>query len=484
MGKTDIKRINKGRKKKIKTKKIIITLVLFIFCVLLGNINSYAAKGSFSLSTSSVSLKKGKSTTISINAKNCEGAFKVTSSNSNIIVLEFDKDGDDKNEQYGSLTLWNNETITIKAVGSGTAKIKVTASDVTSTDGVTPVTGTKTVTVKVPSSSSSSSSSSDKKDSSSSNKKTSSSSSSSSTSSTSSSSKEEKASSDATLKNFGITPSEYDFSGFRRMTTSYSVTVPSDVEEISIYAYPNDSKATVTGTGAKKLTDTENTFSVKVTAEDKKTTKTYTLTVKKQEEEKEDEDEVFEALTNIEITGIELDPMFDKTIFEYNISVPSGTKSLDITTEKANENIEVEIIGNEDLQEGENVITILARAPEKDQTATYQLIATVGNQDMALSIEDTQITTEDNENNNGLLDKKVLIAGIIVVLLIVIIITVVIYKKRSGKKNNFDVDEDINNDNEDRIDLSDHESMFDRINESTEQNKSNRRKRKGNHFKD
>ena len=461
----------------MKTKKIIITLVLFIFCVLLGNINSYAAKGSFSLSTSSVSLKKGKSTTISINASNCEGAFTVTSSNSNVVQIT------------GNTMVWNNETITIKAVGSGTAKIRVTASDVTSTDGVTPVTGTKTVTVKVTSSSSSSSSSSNKNNSSSSSKdKTSSTSSSkkdsSSSSSSSSSSEEEKASSDATLKNFGITPSEYDFSGFRRMTTSYSVTVPSDVEEISIYAYPNDSKATVTGTGAKKLTDTENTFSVKVTAEDKKTTKTYTLTVKKQEEEKEDEDEVFEALTNIEITGIELDPMFDKTIFEYNISVPSGTKSLDITTEKANENIEVEIIGNEDLQEGENVITILARAPEKDQTATYQLIATVGNQDMALSIEDTQITTEDNENNNGLLDKKVLIAGIIVVLLIVIIITVVIYKKRSGKKNNFDVDEDINNDNEDRIDLSDHESMFDRINESTEQNKSNRRKRKGNHFKD
>ena len=456
----------------MKTKKIIITLVLFIFCVLLGNINSYAAKGSFSLSTSSVSLKKGKSTTISINASNCEGAFTVTSSNSNVVQIT------------GNTMVWNNETITIKAVGSGTAKIRVTASDVTSTDGVTPVTGTKTVTVKVTSSSSSSSSSSNKNNSSSSSKdKTSSTSSSkkdsSSSSSSSSSSEEEKASSDATLKNFGITPSEYDFSGFRRMTTSYSVTVPSDVEEISIYAYPNDSKATVTGTGAKKLTDTENTFSVKVTAEDKKTTKTYTLTVKK-EDETEEEEEVFEALNNIEITGLELDPMFDKTIFEYNVSVPSGTKSLDITTEKANENIEVEIIGNEDLKEGENIITILARDVEKDQTATYQLIATVEKSDESLTVEGTP--SEVTNNKNKFLDNKIIIAGGIGIVLIVLILTLIIYKKISSRKNKIDFNN--SEDDEEKINLSDHESMFNRINENSEINNNTRKKKKGNHFKD
>ena len=456
----------------MKTKKIIITLVLFIFCVLLGNINSYAAKGSFSLSTSSVSLKKGKSTTISINASNCEGAFTVTSSNSNVVQIT------------GNTMVWNNETITIKAVGSGTAKIRVTASDVTSTDGVTPVTGTKTVTVKVTSSSSSSSSSSNKNNSSSSSKdKTSSTSSSkkdsSSSSSSSSSSEEEKASSDATLKNFGITPSEYDFSGFRRMTTSYSVTVPSDVEEISIYAYANDSKATVTGTGAKKLTDTENKFTVKVTAEDKKTTKTYTLTVKK-EDETEEEEEVFEALNNIEITGLELDPMFDKTIFEYNVSVPSGTKSLDITTEKANENIEVEIIGNEDLKEGENIITILARDVEKDQTATYQLIATVEKSDESLTVEGTP--SEVTNNKNKFLDNKIIIAGGIGIVLIVLILTLIIYKKISSRKNKIDFNN--SEDDEEKINLSDHESMFNRINENSEINNNTRKKKKGNHFKD
>ena len=81
------------------------------------------------------------------------------------------------------------------------------------------------------------------------------------------------ASTDATLKNLGIKP--HDFSGFRKATTSYSVTVPNDTEKITIYAQATDSKASVTGTGSKTLKVGKNTFSVKVTAEDKKTTKTY-----------------------------------------------------------------------------------------------------------------------------------------------------------------------------------------------------------------
>ena len=53
-------------------------------------------------------------------------------------------------------------------------------------------------------------------------------------SSSSTSKKENKVSSDATLRNLGITPN--DFSGFRKAKTSYNVTVPNSTEKINIYA--------------------------------------------------------------------------------------------------------------------------------------------------------------------------------------------------------------------------------------------------------
>ena len=52
-----------------------------------------------------------------------------------------------------------------------------------------------------------------------------------------------KVSNDATLKNLGITPKQYDFSGFKKNTTSYSVSVANEAEKISIYATPTNSKA-------------------------------------------------------------------------------------------------------------------------------------------------------------------------------------------------------------------------------------------------
>ena len=94
----------------------------------------------------------------------------------------------------------------------------------------------------------------------------------------------------ATLKNLGITPKQYDFSAFKPGTTSYSVKVPNDVESVKIYATATSAKAKISGVGTKKLKEGVNTFNVKVTAEDEKTTKTYTLTINRSKEKEEDKD--------------------------------------------------------------------------------------------------------------------------------------------------------------------------------------------------
>ena len=72
-------------------------------------------------------------------------------------------------------------------------------------------------------------------------------------------------SSDATLSDLGIKPN--DFKGFKSGTTSYKTTVPEDVAEVEVYAKTTSSKATVTGTGKKKLEKGTNKVEVKETAE-------------------------------------------------------------------------------------------------------------------------------------------------------------------------------------------------------------------------
>ena len=71
-------------------------------------------------------------------------------------------------------------------------------------------------------------------------------------------------SSDATLSNLGVSPSKYDFKGFKKSTTGangeYKVTVPNDVTKLSIYASPTSSKAKYWVTGNRGFKVGTNKF--------------------------------------------------------------------------------------------------------------------------------------------------------------------------------------------------------------------------------
>ena len=536
----------------MKLKKSIITLlILFVSIFIIGNVECYAVTGSFSLNKSSVSLKKGKSTTVTLTVKNCEGTFTATSSDTSIATVSIsdnDSDGD------GWIT--STAGIKIKAKKAGTATITISTSDVSDTSE-NEVTGSKTIKVTVTDSTSGSSNSSDKDN----DKET------------------NKLSTDATLKNLGITPAKYDFSGFKKATTSYSVTVPNEAEKITIYADADHSKATVTGTGLKKLEIGENTFKVKVTAEDKKTTKTYTLkitrkkeaeistdatlknlgitpaeydfsgfrkmttsysvkvpyeaekikiyadstsdkatiegigsktldvglntfTVKvtaedkkttktytlkitreeeKEEEPIEDEEPIEQenenisvvGLTNLQIEGLELTPEFSNDVYEYKVIVPSDKKVLDIKTERSSDDIIIDIVGNTNLQKGENVITLLVYNSKKDETTTYQIIANLED-----NIDLTDVNNSISSAKRAELAKKSIIIGAIIIIAMLIIVFIVKRNKILSRNEFLE-----NNDKHDRIDLSNDESMFERINENTEVVKKRTKKSKGKRFK-
>ena len=256
--------------------------------------------------------------------------------------------------------------------------------------------------------------------------------------------------SDATLKSLGIKPEEYDFSGFQKDKTEYSVEVPEDVEEIEVYAEATNSKAQVSGTGKVQLKKGENKLIVQVTAEDG-TTRTYTIEVTRGGTEAtatNNEDDGF-GLSSLEVNGLTLTPSFKTGTYEYTIELSEDLSSLDIEAIATDEDATIEIIGNENLQQGENTITILVRNEETDETATYQIIV------------NKNITAEEKMSwlkPSTWGREEIIKVAIIAVLVILIIIAIILKIKLAKEKNN---DKDIDLPGGDELDkaLAEHQEL-------------------------
>ncbi len=265
-----------------------------------------------------------------------------------------------------------------------------------------------------------------------------------------------KKSSEATLSNLGIRPN--DFTGFTRNKYEYDVEVPNDVAEVEVYATPRDSKAKVTGTGKVKLDVGENKLNVAVTAEDG-TTKTYTINVTRAASEEENTDntenpeetpaieqpeEKTLALQTLSIKNVNLSPKFDPEKYEYTVGITEDLSSLDIEAKANEENATVEIIGNENLQQGENTITILVSNSETDESATYQI--TVNKNVKEEVVASTQFGT------------KQIILIVAVLVLIAIIVGAIIYKIRLSRN---DEDDEIEFPGADELDkaLAEHQEL-------------------------
>lgn len=268
-------------------------------------------------------------------------------------------------------------------------------------------------------------------------------------------------SNNANLGNLGIKPN--DFSGFRAAKTSYDVTVPNNVSSINVYANKGHSGQTISGTGTKTLNVGTNTFNVLVTAEDGTTKKIYTINIRRKAKDEttnteEPEDttdntengeeqpkEVF-GLSELGITGFDLDPEFKTDIFEYKLQLKEDKDKLDIITVATEANSNITITGNENLKNGENIITILITNETGDKTATYQITV---NKD--IETKDNTIA-EEQERIQQEKQKKIIIlsaSAAFVVIVGVIAIIVIIKKSKASTvqipySNLYDEDEEEN----------------------------------------
>lgn len=160
----------------------------------------------------------------------------------------------------------------------------------------------------------------------------------------------------------GLTPE------FKKDVTDYTIKVPNSIEKLDIIAEAEDSKSKVEISGNDKLVEGDNIVKILVTAEDG-TTRTYIITATR---EKTVQSSL--RLSALTIEGINIEPAFSPDIFAYTATLSnSEINELKVNATTSDENTTIEILGNSNLQDGENVITILLKSTKTDETTTYQI---------------------------------------------------------------------------------------------------------------
>ena len=274
---------------------------------------------------------------------------------------------------------------------------------------------------------------------------------------------ENKKSNNANLDNLGIKP--YDFYGFEEDILEYTIAVPETTKEVEIYAKVQDKNATVTGTNDINLELGKNISEVTVVAEDG-TTKIYTINIIRDNNEynyqkKIGNSGVFKnidkGLQTLEIEGIQLDKEFDTNIYEYSCKVDDNITDIKINSVSTNSEYVVDIIGNNNLEEGKNFVTILVSHNDKN-IATYQI--TVEKPLKQMSIMDSAGNIFTNFNI-----QYIYVFWVIIAVIIIFIVIRKIYKKikKNKKSKSIDSKKDNNKKNSDNKETSQKEEVKDKI---------------------
>lgn len=184
------------------------------------------------------------------------------------------------------------------------------------------------------------------------------------------------------------------------------------------------------------------------------------------------ENEIKNGLKSLEIEGLTLTPSFSSDIYEYRVIVKEDISQLTINAVSAAEGATITIAGNENIQEGENLITIVVYNAKNEVEATYQITTNKSTLDLADTDKMLQIGNKEAKRN----------ATIFVVLLIaeiIVLIVIMILKRRN---------EYVKEDYEEEQDSQEFTSNLKNV-ENTEQqtfqeetNIPRREKRKGKHF--
>ena len=244
---------------------------------------------------------------------------------------------------------------------------------------------------------------------------------------------------DKLAEELGVKADEYDFAGFSKTKTSYEVTIPKNVDYLNVVYGKADSNATVKVTGNSGFeVGSNNKITIKVTAEDGKTTKTYTIKVTKLAEEEEKPGNLIEDtkdiyLTKLNIDGVELSPEFSKDIYSYTAELTDESiTELKVTAKANNKDVNIDISGNTELVEGENTINIVLTVENAAEQIVYQVLVT---KPVAESITQTPVEIQSSTGDIiGMFKGYIGIALGVVLLMIVAVVVLIILLRKENRR--------------------------------------------------
>lgn len=141
---------------------------------------------------------------------------------------------------------------------------------------------------------------------------------------------------------------------FSSTTNNYNITVPYEVNKLDLKAVATDGKAKVNIKGNENFKVGEvNVVEIEVIAEDG-SSRSYTINVTKSAKTSNNK------LDDLIVSGgsTAMTPKFSPDTYEYDVEVAKGTKTLDIKPIINNSKAKVEVTGNDELKEGNNVILV------------------------------------------------------------------------------------------------------------------------------
>lgn len=321
-------------------KKILFVLVVSIFAILLMTIKSDAA--SLSISTSKSSVAPGGTFTVTVTVSGGAGNITTSVSNGSGGKTEFLDNG-----SYSfTCTAGNSGSVTISA--SGVVGDYATEKDQNKS-------ASRTVQIVTSNAGGSSN-----------NNKPSGGGNTSKPNNNTTTPTEKEKSKDSTLS--ALTVKEGTFTPeFKKDVKEYALTIPYETSEVNVTATPTDSKATVAVEGNKDLKEGENTVTVKVTAEDgsasnyviKVTRKRVPVALKSLVVKYENQEG--------ELIELPLTPAFSFDKLEYTLEdLEHWVGKLSIEAIPNIDGAKVDIQGSDNLQTGENTITITVKIKAED----------------------------------------------------------------------------------------------------------------------
>lgn len=185
-------------------------------------------------------------------------------------------------------------------------------------------------------------------------------------------------------------------------------------------------------------------------------------------------------LKSLSIVGVELTPEFNQDVTSYSANIGEEVTEVEVVAEVNSEKTKYEVVGNTELKDGENTVTITVTA-ENGTVTTYE-VKLLKNVEPAPIEDNTNNTPVDtNKTETKINYKLILIIGVIVLITIIGITFAILYYRKQNDMEYAKPDYSfLREDEEDKKDTL--QQIYDEKNNGQNDDNNNNFRRGGRHY--